>query len=173
MSGSLTQTVSELADLRKQLADHDAAAKSESARLGAEITARQTILNHAEAGLDSEKIALARTVLKVEGLYANGGEDRAAVIADAVQWLATGKCKAYRGLDGADFGTKNYDRWRGQRSDQEWGSPRHGSICFAVGLKDRKRPLTPEETEAAIYYLLNLERAQAAALAASSQLQAA
>lgn len=163
----LTKTVSELAILRQQLKDHQEAASKETARLTAEIAARQTILNSVEAGLDADKIGLAKSVLKVSGLYIKAGEDRAGVIHDAIQWLATGKCAAYRGLDGADFGTKSYDRWHGQRSDHEWGGPKHGSIIFQVGLKDRSRKLTDAETEAAIYYLLNLERAQTAALEAA------
>lgn len=166
---SLTQTVAELATLRSQLTAHDAKAKAESARLSNEIAARQTVLNQVEAGLDTGKIALAGQVIKVYGAYAQGGDDRAAVIRDAVQWLATGKCACYRGLDGADFGTKNYDRWHGQRSDHEWGGPSHGSIVFQVGLKDRTRQLSPEETEAAIYLLLNLERVQAADAAARAE----
>lgn len=164
----LTTTVAELSALRQQLADHEAAAKAEDARLRAEIAKRQTVLNNVGAGLDNEKVELARSVIKVYGLYADAGSDRGSVIRDAVDWLATGKCAAYRGLDGADFGTKNYDRWRGQRSDHEWGGPRHGSVCFSVGLVDRKRDLTAEEREAAIYYLLRLERVQAAALAAAA-----
>lgn len=165
MTISLTTTVAELTALRADLIAHDAAAAKEQARLRAEIAARQTLLNNAEAGLDSDKIALAKTVLKVRGLYAKGGTDRAGVIHDAIRWLATGdRGTAYRGLDGSNYGTKNYDRWQGQRSDHEWGGPSHGSICFQVGLVDRTRTLTPEETEAAIYYLVNLERAQTAAL---------
>ena len=166
---SLTETVAELASLKVQLEVFEKGAQVEVARLRSEIAARQTLLNNIEAGLDSDKIALAQTVLNVRGLYAKAGEDRASVIRDATQWLATGNCAAYRGLDGADFGTKDYDRWHGQRSDHEWGRPRHGSIIFQVGLKDRKRVLTADEREAAIYYLLNLERAQAAEQAAKAE----
>lgn len=174
VAGTLSLAVCDLVDLRRQLADHEKATGLESARLKGEIVARQTILNTAEAGLDNDKIALAQTVLKVRGLYAKGGEDRASVIQDAVSWLATQKVEkigswgpyTINGLDSADFGTKSYDRWHGQRSDHEWGGPRHGTIIFQVGLIDRQRKLTEEEREAAIYYLLNLERAQAAAQSA-------
>lgn len=173
MAAKLTEIVRELTQLRVDLGAHEAAAKAEADRLRREIVARQTLLNNAEAGLDSDKIATAKTVIKVYGLYSKGGKDRASVVHDAVHWLATGKKRegVYLGLDSCDYGTKNYDRWIGQRSDHEWGGPAHGSIVFQVGLIDRKRALTADETEAAIYYLLNLERAQTAA--ASAQKQAA
>jgi len=45
--------------------------------------------------------------------------------------------------------------------------PRHGSIIFEIGLtkEARQRDLSAEETDAAIYYLVNLERIQSAAKA--------
>lgn len=83
-------------------------------------------------------------------------------------WIATGKCAAYRGLDASDFGTKDYDAWAGQRSDHEWGGPRHGSIVFKIGLKDRSRELTEEERADAIYFLLNIEAWENARVAAGA-----
>ena len=52
-------------------------------------------------------------------------------------------------------------------ADSDGMGPSHGSIIFAVGLTNaaRKRPyadLAPAEIEAAIYYLTNLARVQAA-----------
>jgi hypothetical protein len=130
--------------------------------LEAALNAVRHQIGCAKAGLDNGRIANALTVLKVRGSYANGGQDRASVIRDAVDWLATGKGAAYRGLDAEDYGTKNYDGWRGQRSDHPWGGPRHGSICFQIGLKDRQRQLTEQERDDAIYFLLNIESWEAA-----------
>jgi len=161
---SLIQIVEERNAFQAQLVAHEDAAKAESARIRAEIVALQTLLNNAQAGLDADKIETARAVLNVRGTYAKAGEDRASVIQDAINWLATGKCSAYQGLDTVSFGTKSYDRWHGQRCDCSPGcGPRHGSIIFQVGLKDRERELSADEREAAIYYLINLERAQTAA----------
>ena len=139
-----------------------AAFEAEQKRHSAEVNRLNAEIALHGAGIDTAKVTLARTVLKVYGSYARGGQDRASVIRDAIDWLATGRCSAYCGLDGADFGTKNYDRWSGQRSDHEWGGPRHGSICFQIGLKDRKAPLTDEQREAALYFLTNIEVIQAA-----------
>lgn len=167
---TLTQTVKELADFRKAFADHTEKAAAETKRLSGEIQHRIQFLHLAEAGLDQEKIALARTVLRIQGTYARAGDERASVIADAIYQLGTGNpVRQYYGdLWTLNFGTKNYDRWHGQRCDCEDGmGPRHGSVIFSVGLSRdvRKRDpqkLTSEETEAAIYLLVRLEAVQSA-----------
>ena len=90
--------------------------------------------------------------------------------ADAIKQLASGKPvrEHYGDLWRVFFGTKNYDQWSGQRCDCEYGcGPRHGSICFRIGLTDaarkrRQADLSADEVEAAIYYLVNLERVQEA-----------
>lgn len=143
------------------------------------LTDARTALGHrigiVLGGMDAEKIDLGLSVLEIYGTYTGGGDDRASVIRDAVHWLATGKSKAYAGLDREYYGTKRYDRWYGQRSDHQPGmGPSHGSIIFSVGLKrarvpDRRefeRALSLEEREAAIYTLLNLERIESARAAA-------
>ena len=170
MSASLTQTVQELADFRTALADHKAAADAEIARLTREIQARVKHLSLVEAGLDQDKIALARTVLRIRGTYAKAGEDRASVITDAINQLATGipARPNYADLWLQNLGTKDYSGWHGQRCDCEDGmGPRHGSVIFSVGLhpsirQRNPRALTAEETEAAIYLLVRLESVQAA-----------
>jgi len=167
--GTLTQTYRELSELRVALQAHEENSAKELARLKREIAIRQTAINQSEAGLDIDKIALARTVLRVTD-YSKGGAEKASARADAIRQLATGEPirQFYGDLWHVAFATKNYDRWSGQRCDMEYGyGPRHGSICFSIGLlpEVRKRDpkiLTPAETEAAIYYLTHLERIQEA-----------
>ena len=170
---SLTRTHRELAELLSSLKAHEEASAKESARLKGEIAKRRAVVNQVEAGLDAEKIALARTVLRVTD-YSRGGSEKASARADAIRQLATGEPirQFYGDLWHVAFGTKNYDRWDGQRCDVEYGyGPCHGSICFSIGLLPEVRQrepkaLTPAETEAAIYYLTHLERIQAAEKAA-------
>lgn len=167
----LAATTREIIHLTELLKGHKEAAESETKRLECAIASRRTIMSQAEAGLDLEKIALAETVLYVHGDFAKAGEGRMSARADAITWLATGKPlrNGYGDLRREFFGTKDYDRWHGQREDHEYGfGPRHGSTIFCIGLfKDaRNRDLTGAECEAAIYYLTNLERVQAARVAA-------
>jgi hypothetical protein len=159
---SLSALIARECEVRHRIKDHDEQATKERKRLEAALDAVRHQIGCAKAGLDNARIANALTILKVRGEYARGGQDRASVIRDAIDWLATGQCAAYYGLDKADFGTKNYDRWAGQRSDHEWGGPKHGSIVFQIGLQDRKRQLSEAETDDAIYFLLNIEAWEAA-----------
>lgn len=169
-TGELTKLVIDLHDAKAAMQAYDLESKAEFFRLNSNFVALQTKLNQLGSGLNADKVALGQSVIFVRGVYAKAGQDRASVIADAVQWLATGKSNAYRGLDVESYGTKNYDGWAGQRSDHSRGmGPRHGSIVFQVGLTKQDRVLSVKETEAAIYYLLNLEKVQAAALAAAVQ----
>lgn len=131
---------------------------------------REQIALHS-AGLDMAKIALARSVLYLSGSYRNGGDRRDSVVRDAMHWFATGtKPEAcYRGLDQVAYGTKNYDRWSGQRSDHEYGwGPSHGWIVFAVGLKNPRNELTEEQREACLYYLVNIEAIESAQVSAAA-----
>lgn len=157
MAETLVTLLAREKEVRERIAQHDADAVAEWKRLVAAHEAVRHQIGNAKAGLDNDRIANALSILKLRGSYTNGGQDKASVIRDAVDWLATGKCGAYRGLDELDFGTKSYDRWYGQRSDHEWGGPRHGSIIFQIGLKDRKAELTEDQRSDAIYFLLNIE----------------
>lgn len=119
------------------------------------------------ADLDLDKIRTAQEVLVFRGSYARGGEDRGSVIADAVNEIATGDHGRRRGLNYEDYGTKNYDRWQGQRCDcGPYSAPTHGSIVFSVGLTEAARKaggiiaLTEEQREAAVYVLTRLEKIQ-------------
>lgn len=115
--------------------------------------------------IDPVKILLAEHVIYVRGTYEHAGEDRVACLEEAIRELAKGG-----GLLRTQYcGTKSYDRWRGQHSNHAYGmGPRHGSIIFEIGLQRpvRQRDLSTEEVDAAIYYLRNVERIQAAALKA-------
>lgn len=175
---NLTTAAQEMHQLRQRLEQHLVDAKKGEDELRRQIRERANILASAEQGLDLEKIALAKTVINIRGAYDRAGEDGASVIHDAIKQLATGEPirQFYGDLWSHYFGTKNYDRWSGQRSDHQYGyGPGHGSICFEVGIvrdvrKNRKQSeLTPEEIEAAIYYLTNIQRVQDAERKTASQ----
>ena len=167
---SLTTTTREYFELLDQLKKHKSDAQAEGERLTREIQKRKAVMNMEERGFDSEKVALAQTIILVSE-YSQGGEDRQSVVNDAIRQFASGEPvqSPYVDLWYTRFATKNYDRWRGQRSDCGYGMcPRHGSICFSIGVLEevRKRPqssLTADEVEAVVYYLTNLGRIQAAA----------
>lgn len=155
------------ADIAAEKARHEAAIHALRAEYAQAAERAQMI----GTGIDEEKVLHAEHIIYVYGSYANGGEDRASVIEDAITDILSGGAKLKR----EHFGTKSYDRWYGQRSDHTYGcGPRHGSIIFDVGLSKSVRsrsddaPLTPEEIEIAIYYLRNIERIQAAKNAAKS-----
>ena len=166
----LTTAAREKFELEAELAKHEENAKKRAAELRASIRERARVLEMSAAGIDFAKVELAKTVIDVGGSYARAGDDRASVLHDAIKQISTVEPirPRYGDLWRVYFGTKSYDRWHGQRCDCEYGmGPGHGSIIFRVGLRDavRKREpavLTAEEIEAAIYYLVNLERVQAA-----------
>lgn len=170
MPTNLTATIQQIDRLTKELAAHEAAAQRRSAELTGEIVAHRTILARSEAGLDLEKITLAETFLSV-GDYSRAGDERNTPRQDAIKWFA-GTLDTRGGYDDlrhAYFGTKSYDRWHGQAITCSYGmGPRHGSVIFRIGLSEeaRKRDLTDDEREAAIYYLVNLEAIQRARVAA-------
>lgn len=168
---TLTTAAREMHELQVALAKHLEDAKTRERDLRSQIEARKRVLECSADGIDYDKVTLARTIIYVRGQYAKGGEDRASVIRDAVKQLSTGEpIRAFYGdLWHHYFATKSYDRWYGQRSDHPYHmGPGHGSIIFEVGLVDAVRKnrtysdLTPDEIEAAIYFLTNLERVQAA-----------
>lgn len=158
-----------LAELRGENDRHERETKRISAAL-AELKRQEALLLE---GLDVGKIALARSILYVEGRVSDvragrgsEGPVRAAVVRDTRADLAAGGERLRRGY----LGVKNYDAFGDQRCDCEYGmGPRHGSIVFAVGLtrSARERDLTPDEIEAGLYLLATLER-QEKALAASA-----
>lgn len=163
MSETLVSLLAREKECRDRIAEHDKSAIAERDRLAKALSDVRHQIGCAKAGLDNDRIANALSLLKVRGSYTRGGQDRGSVIRDAVDWLATGKNAGYYQFNQADFGTKSYDRWHGQRSDHEWGGPHHGSIIFQIGLKDRRREMTEDERSDAIYFLLNIEAWESAA----------
>lgn len=162
MAETLVTLLAREKDCRERIVKHDADAIAERNRLVSAHEAVRHQIGNAKAGLDNDRIERGLSILKLRGSYTRGGTDKASVIRDAVDWLSTGKNAGYYQFDQADFGTKSYDRWHGQRSDHEWGGPRHGSIIFQIGLKDRKAELTEDQRSDAIYFLLNIEAWEAA-----------
>jgi hypothetical protein len=170
---SFVSTVSRREMLCAQLAAHLLWSESERVRREREIQQCDLLLQQEASGLKVDQIALAESVMYVKG-YERGGEDRESVVQDAIKWFAKPPSNVISLYDLRTmyFGTKNYDRWRGQRCDCSYGcGPRHGSVCFEVGLLPdaRKRELLPAEREACLYYLLNIvaiEEARRASAAA-------
>lgn len=138
----------------------------EAKRLDDEYRATLASIGALLANVDLEKVALAKTVIKVSGLYERAGDDRAWAVEEAVRRIADGGEK----LRHKYVGTKSYAQWYGQSVEHSYGmGPSHGSVIFDIGLTRtvRDRPecqalLTPEEADAAIYYLRCLKQIQQA-----------
>ena len=164
---NLTEAARGLHKNERALAKHLEESAREEKRLRSEIGLCQSILMKNASGIDHEKVDLAKTVVFASD-YGKGGKNRDSCIADAIRQLATGEPirPTYGDLFVVFFGTKNYQGWIDQRSDCKYGyGPGHGSTVFRVGLTDEARErgygdFTPEEIEAAIYYLNNLARVQ-------------
>jgi len=161
----LTATIQRIASLRSDLSSHEAEAKAKSEAIRAEIAQLNRSVALYGAMLDQRKIDLARTIIDVRGSYTSAGGDRASVVQDAITFFAIGP-RPFKDLRRGYFGTKNYDRWSGQRSDHPyWAGPSYGSICFSIGLTSdaqKRQDLTPEEIEACIYLLTRIEAVQKA-----------
>ncbi len=116
------------------------------------------------AGLDLDKIILAKSVIAIRGEIQNDSKGRRSeVVQSAIRDIATnnaGKIKAKY------FGVKNYSGFGDQQEDHSYGmGPKHGNIVFSVGLKNDARArepflLTDDEMEASLYYLQNLKAIQ-------------
>ena len=145
------------------LKDHEEKAERERKLFSQNIRTESIKIALLASGFDGEKISLAETFLSVSK-YSNGGADRQSVLDDAIKWFADETSFSARyDLRREYFGTKNYDSWRGQRSDHSYGyGPSHGTICFSVGLRNgwTNHLFTAEEKDAAIYYLMNLPAIQ-------------
>ena len=154
-----TQETMSLADhvsMRNQLTKELRELKEWHARSEKELESR--IDKHREAisqwknGLDHSLIQTAESVLFVEGEFGYGDDQK--MVLKAIDDIAAG-CPV---LKHEYFGTKDYDRWHHQGTQSRYGcGPRHGSVVFAIKLRDRKNDLTDDEKDAAIYYLLNLK----------------
>lgn len=156
----LTEAMSALNDAQARLKAMIEAHTEAEAALRLEITEHRRTVGYLSSDLDLAKIDAARKILYVRGCYTEGGDDRGGVVADAIQDLLNGKPRLRTTL----LATKSFDRWHGQRSDHAYGyGPRHGTIVFGIGLwqQARDRDLTPDEIEAAIYFLTRLEAIEA------------
>lgn len=104
-----------------------------------------------ENGFNLEKVELGRTVVSIKGNpYGDTGCSKDKTIAEeAIRDILDG-CKK---LKVEYFGNKRYEGFY-QRSDHDYGfGPTYGTIVDRIELSIRKRDLTPEEVEAAIYYI--------------------
>ena len=125
------------------------------------------------ANIDADKVLLAEHVITVTGSFEKAGEDRRAMLERAIADLLAGAPK----LRTAYLGTKDYAHWHGQGIECEYGyGPKHGSVIFRIelnrpvreALKQNGNPLSEEGIDAAVYYLRNIERIQAAQAAAKA-----
>jgi hypothetical protein len=114
-------------------------------------------------GLDETKIGIAERIIEVTGKYEREG----GCIDRAISCLATGSDYMKR----VAISVKDYAQFSGQGCDCEYGyGPKHGWHVFTVGLtRDaRKRDLTEDERDAAIYYLVHLRQIQESARQAAT-----
>ena len=164
----VTKLFRELHAAEDALKAHDDDAATKRAMLAKAVSDLRAKSKLTSDGLDLQKIDVAMSILMIDGLYANAGDERSSCVADAIKQLASGAPLPFKDLWKEYFGTKRYDGWYGQRSDHPYGyGPRHGSILFRVGLTDNARSrkqseLTSDEVEAAVYYLANIERIELA-----------
>lgn len=154
-----------LVELKRERDEQAAAAESHKIDMDArgvrirDLEHRQMLMTR--AAITDEQISLARSVIDLHGVgNSAGGAFQAAVNAVALGGNA---------LREQYIGAKRYDRFH-QRCDCRYGyGPTHGWIVFSVGLTpevrerevaEGERILTPEESEAAVRYLM-AERAAA------------
>lgn len=126
-------------------------------QIRAETQALTETIHRRAVGLDESKIALAEKVVMVGGKF----ERETGCLRRAMNCLAIGGGK----MKTVAIAVKDYDRFRGQECDCEYGyGPKHGGHVFMVGLTPdaRKRDLTEEECDAAIYYLVHFKDIQEA-----------
>lgn len=120
-----------------------------------EIKALERLEKIGSKGIQPEVVKIAEKVLDVRGepfIKTDGGGR--SILLEAIDDIGTGVQK----LRHAFFGNKRYEGFY-QRCDCYYGmGPRHGHIVDYIGLRDGFRvnvPLTPEQTDACIYYLNN------------------
>ena len=166
-----------LTKLTRRARQTEQAIKAEKARhqdaikgLTDDLAIVQKEIKQQAAGLDCERIMHAEHVITIRGSWHRRGQNKASCVKDAITDLATNAGRKLVDRYFGVFGVKNYDQWSGQRSDHPYGwKPRHGHIVFAIGLTPavRKRlqsggELSPDECEAALYYLYNIDAITAA-----------
>jgi hypothetical protein len=158
---TLTEATRQALSLRQAIQDEVKRHERLRGELEAELGKAETAIAQHAAGLDVTQITRAESVINIRGSWDKRGQNGSHAVADAIADLAT---NAGRKLAGEYFGVKDYDRWRGQRSDHSYGlGPSHGYIVFAVELQQEARDtirnggqLAVEDIEAALYYLHNI-----------------
>jgi hypothetical protein len=118
--------------------------------------------------LDIKRIRSAESVIAIRGRMGErkdyegkfvrmGFGDDLAAVEQAIRWMACSyQPTFYTDLNSVYFGCKDYDRWSHQREDCQYGyGPRHGSIVFAIELRQehRNEGLTEQQRNDCIYYL--------------------
>jgi len=124
--------------------------------LNVQLANQERLYQNGLSGFDLSRIKIAEDVLSFEmpEIFDPKEEDMLGVIEDAILWFSGNMNKIRFSLDEYRYGVKNYDRFRNQRSDHWYNScPRHGSLTFTLGLRDRRAELTEDQRNAAIYYL--------------------
>lgn len=174
MTHTLTDAARKYYAAQEKLKKLLAGTEKKAEGLRQEIRLSNEIMALFESGLDYDKINIAEHIVRVSDL-GNGATERRECIADAIKQFATGAPKdGYEDLWTRYFGTKNYAHWRDQRVNCEYFmGPRHGSVVFRVELtpaarKSKQEDLTPDEVEAAIYYLSRIEDIQKAKASAKA-----
>jgi hypothetical protein len=103
-------------------------------------------------GIDLGMIRQAEALVYIRGL--EYGEYNGRCIDEAIKDIALDTPK----LSQQYFGVKNYDRWSHQECDCSYGmGPSHGSIVFAVGLRNPSKKLSEGQKESCLYYLTLLK----------------
>jgi hypothetical protein len=108
-------------------------------------------------GLDEGKLRIAESVIYVQGKHEREG----GCVDKAIAQIANGD----EHLKTIAIAVKDYAQFSGQGCDCTYGyGPKHGHHVFEVGLtrEARKRDLTDDERDAAIYYLVHLKQIQEA-----------
>lgn len=99
-------------------------------------------------GIDLGMIRQAEALLYFRGL--EYGEYSGRCVDEAVKDIASDTPKMSKEY----FGVKNYASWTHQECDCSYGmGPSHGSIVFAVGLKNPRNKLSEDQKESCLYYL--------------------
>lgn len=152
--------------LMKSISDELARHKAAADGFKAELVETVRLITASADGIDLDALKLAESVIEVRGTFDKAGDDRAHALQKAIDDLANGG----QSLKKAYVGTKSYDRWHGQYIECGYGmGPSHGSVIFSIGIRRSElgRDLTEAEIEAALYYLRNLQKIQAATASAA------
>lgn len=157
MSQLLTETYKRRHALLRELNEEASAYRALKEKTEAEVSKLDTIIKRTLMGLDTEKVALAETIIAVAPTVSNKSDydssEMRKVINSAIHdFLANDANELRRGY----FGLKRYSHFGLQRSDHAYNmGPRHGNIVFSIGLNTEvlDKQFTPEEVEAVLYYL--------------------